>query len=116
MQANQDFVGAVCLNVQLGDLAVVINGKNRKSAHAIFADSGPTYKLGEGAVALAETLDIPSSPRTGGASGDVIYIVFPGSGDGRSRSLEVINAEGRRLFEAWGGMAQFDACFPEYRR
>jgi hypothetical protein len=46
------------------------------------------------------------------AAGGVAYVVFPGSGNGRPRSLEEINAEGERLFRAWGGERQLDACLP----
>jgi hypothetical protein len=51
---------------KLGDLAVVFNGENGRIANAIYADIGPSNKIGEGSVALAEVLGIPSSPRTGG--------------------------------------------------
>jgi hypothetical protein len=57
---------------KLGDLAVVFNGKNGKIVNAIYADVGPSNKIGEGSIALAEALAIPSSPRTGGVSSGVI--------------------------------------------
>ena len=75
---------------------------------------GPEGKIGEGSMALAESLGIPSSPRTGGVPNDVIYVVFPGSGNGRPRTLREINTETARLFKAWGGTARLAACFPEY--
>jgi hypothetical protein len=43
----------------------------------------------------------------------VIYLVFPGSGNGKPRSRDEIIAEADRLFEEMGGMAQLQACFPE---
>lgn len=103
------------LNVQLGDFAAVINGRNRRLSFAIFADIGPPYKLGEGSVALAKALDIPSSPKHGGVASDVVYILFPGSGNGQPRSLATIDTQGRTHFEVWGGMPQFDKCFAKYR-
>jgi hypothetical protein len=46
-----------------------------------------------------------------GISGDVIYVVFPGSGNGKPRPIAEINSEGARLFKDWGGMMRIDACF-----
>jgi hypothetical protein len=96
---------------KLGDFAVVFNHKNGKIANAIYADIGPSSKIGEGSIALAKALDIPSSPRTGGVANDVMYIVFPGSGNGKPRSLDDINTEATKHFKEWGGMARLNACF-----
>jgi hypothetical protein len=96
---------------KLGDFAVVVNKKTWKTAYAIFADGGPPNKLGEGSMALADALDIPSNPRRGGASGDVIYVVFPGSGNGKPRSVQEINDEGENLINQWGGIPQLKECF-----
>ena len=57
---------------------LVVNARNRRLTFAIFADQGPRSKIGEGSIALAELLQIPSSPKTGGVDGDIIYAVFPG--------------------------------------
>lgn len=97
---------------QLGDFGVAINRRTGASVFAIFADIGPRDHLGEGSIALAEQLGIPSNPRRGGTSSDVVYIVFPGSGNGKPRSLDGIAREGASLFDAWGGVAQLDACLP----
>jgi hypothetical protein len=97
---------------KLGDFAVVFNGKNGKIANAIYADVGPKNEIGEGSIALAEALGIPSSPRTGGIAKDVMYVVFPSSGNGKTRSLEDINTEATKHFKNWGGMARLKACFP----
>jgi hypothetical protein len=96
---------------KLGDFAVVFNHKNGKIANAIYADIGPSNKIGEGSIALAEALGISSSPRTGGVGEDVMYIVFPGSGNGKPRSLDDINTEATKHFKDWGGMARLNACF-----
>ncbi len=97
---------------KLGDFAVVINRKNGKSSFAIFADVGPKTKLGEGSIALAKALDVKKDPKRGGPVADLVYLVFPGSGNGRPRSLEEINSIAGRLFSEWGGMDQVNACFP----
>lgn len=103
--------------VKLGDFAAVVNtgGAQRGPVFAIFADSGPSNKLGEGSIALADALGVPSNPKHGGASGGVIYVIFPGSGNQQPRTLDEINAEGRRQFDAWGGTEKLKACFPELR-
>jgi hypothetical protein len=98
--------------IKLGDLAVVINRKNGQSSFAIFADIGPKKKLGEGSIALAKGLGLNKNPKTGGPVADLIYVVFPASGDGKPKPLEEINKSGKALFEAWGGMPQVSACFP----
>lgn len=96
---------------KLGDLAVVINKKKGKSSFAIFADIGPKTKLGEGSIALAAALDVKKNPKTGGSVVDLIYIVFPGSGNGKPRSLAEINSDGEARFAEFGGIAQVNACF-----
>jgi hypothetical protein len=96
---------------KLGDFAVVFNHKNGKIANAIYADVGPSSKIGEGSIALAKALEIPSSPKTGGVAKDVMYIVFPCSGNGKPRSLDDINEEATQHFKNWGGMARVKECF-----
>jgi len=97
----------------LGDFAVVINGKNGKRSSAIFADLGPKNEIGGGSIALAKALTIDANPRYGGARGDVIYLVFPRSGNRKPRPVAEIDAEAEQLFAAWGGMEQIQTCFPE---
>lgn len=96
-------------NVEIGDFGTVINLRNKKIAHAIFADIGPAKKIGEGSIALANALEIPSS-RTGGTGKEayVFYLVYPrsGLGWGKLRTLAEINQIGAREFAAWGGMNQ----------
>jgi hypothetical protein len=101
--------------VRLGDFAAVINTRNHRLTFAIFADQGPRGKIGEGSIALAELLQIPSSPRTGGIEGDIIYVLFPGSGNGQPRTRRDISREGQRAFRAWGGLSRLGSCYPEYQ-
>jgi hypothetical protein len=97
---------------RLGDFAVVILKKTGKSAFAIVADIGPKKKLGEGSIALAAALGVQKNPKTGGPVVDLIYVVFPGSGNRKPRTLEEINSKGQAAFDAFGGMDQVNACFP----
>ena len=95
---------------RLGDFAMVVNVQNSRRSAAIFADGGPADKLGEGSIALANALGVPSSPRHGGAADHIFYVVFPHSGNGKPRSQADIAAQGERLFNEWGGMHQLDSA------
>lgn len=98
------------LGARPGDFAAVFNLQNGKSSPAIFADVGPVDHIGEGSVALAENLGIRSDARNGGTRGRILYLVFPGSGNGRPRLLEEIQAEAEKLLRAWGGIPRLAAC------
>jgi glycosyl hydrolase group 75 (putative chitosanase) len=98
------------LGARPGDFAAVFNPLNGKSSYAIFGDEGPHDRIGEGSVALAENLGIRSDARNGGARRGIFYLVFPGSGNGRPRTIEEINAEGQKLLQVWEGSIPLDAC------
>ena len=52
-----------------------------KTVYAIFADVGPSGKLGEASMALARQLGINDDPMNGGLqSAGVTYTVLPGTG------------------------------------
>jgi hypothetical protein len=87
--------------VSLGDLSVVINGRNDRMAFAIYADNGLANRIGEGSVALARQLGVPDSPRTGGVKDDVLYIVFGGSGKNKPLTRTEIQALGRQVYDQW---------------
>lgn len=98
-------------HAQLGDFATVINLRNGKSSGAVVADeSAPELPMGEGSIALANALDIDSNPRTGGVERGVVYVVYPGSGNGRPRSLDDIFAISRQRFEMWESSAKLKDC------
>jgi len=99
--------------VVLGDLAVVTNRRNGRSAFAIFADVGPPGRLGEGSIALAEALGLNASPRYGGTTDpSIIYLVFPGSGlgQGKLRTAKEIRSSASKLFRQWGSARRLQAC------
>src|SRR5450631_808782 len=77
--------------VQLGDFAFVMNLRNGESSFAIYADIGT---LGEGSVALADALGISSDARRGGQSDGILYVLFPGSGNLKPRTIGEIQSEG----------------------
>ena len=72
------------LGVRVGDLAQV--SYQGRQAWAVVGDVGPRGKIGEGSIALAVALGIPSSPRSGGVSSGVSYAVWAGSGKGLDRA------------------------------
>ncbi len=82
------------VGVQLGDFAFVMNLRNGKSSLAIYADIGT---FGEGSVALADALGIPSDARHGGQSDGILYLLFAGSGNLRPRTIHEIQSEGEEL-------------------
>jgi len=99
---------------RLGDFATLVNLQNGKTSPAIVADeSSAGLPIGEGSIALAKALGIDSDPRLGGKHGNVVYVVYPASGNGRPRSLSEIAANAKRLFEAWGGSERLKACLAE---
>ncbi|MGO7033770.1 glycoside hydrolase family 75 protein [Rhizobium ruizarguesonis] len=94
-------------NIRLGDLAAAYNIKTAKMSFAIFADTGPHTKLGEGSIALAENLGLVGNPKAGGTEArSIIVAVFPGSGAGRGLSSSEIAARIQPHFDAWGGLAR----------
>jgi hypothetical protein len=98
-------------HAKLGDLAMVVNRENGKVAGAIIADeSAPELPMGEGSIALAEMLGIDSNPRTGGTDKGVTYIIYPGTGNGKPRSLFEIATLSEMYFEKWGGLAELHRC------
>jgi hypothetical protein len=98
------------LGARVGDFAVVFNERNSRISYAIFGDVGPYDRIGEGSVALAENLGIRSDARNGGTWRGVLYVVFPGSGEGRPRSIEEINDQGQKLLGEWEAGISAAAC------
>ncbi|MDZ7956156.1 glycoside hydrolase family 75 protein [Nostoc sp. DedQUE09] len=105
LPGNGDFRKAT--GVKLGDFAVVYNTNNEKLAFAIYADVGPKNQIGEGSIALSQALGNDPLVRSRVRQGipkDIVYIVFPGSGNGKARTISEIEAETKRFFEIWGGV------------
>jgi len=98
------------IGMRPGDFAVVFNLKNGQSSYAIFGDVGPIDRIGEGSIALARNLGIHSDARNGGARSGIVYLIFPGSGDGWPKTIDQINAEADKLLQAWGGINLLSSC------
>ncbi len=93
---------------RLGDLAAVYNMRNGHLEYAIVADRGPRDAIGEGSIALAARLGIGTDLRghRAGQSGDVVYLVFPGTASEPAwpRERDSIQQGAANAFNAWGGL------------
>jgi hypothetical protein len=105
--------GGLNLGEKLGDLAVVIHPGTESVSYAVYADVGPAHKIGEGSIALANALGLPSSPKTGGVGHGIVYIVFPGSAQTFPLSQPDIDKTSAALFAKWGGLDKARNSFPE---
>ena len=92
-------------DIHMGDVAAVIY--KDKIEFAVFADHGPSKKLGEGSIALHRSLGHETIRHDKfhdeAIDRDVLTIVFPGSGNGKPQTPDEIRAIGRRLFTELGG-------------
>jgi hypothetical protein len=103
------------LRAKLGDYAVVIRPETRAISYAVYADVGPAHQIGEGSIALANALGIPSNAKTGGVANGIVYIVFHGSAKALSLSQADIDTAGAALFANWGGLDRARDSFPEIK-
>ena len=93
------------LGLKLGDFCMCYNTATGDSMYGIYADIGPSHHIGEGSIALAETLSIPSNPRHGGVGGGIIYWVLPGSGKGYQEQHALVT-QANDKFRAWGNLKE----------
>jgi peptidoglycan hydrolase-like protein with peptidoglycan-binding domain len=93
--------------VALGDIvAVIVDGQVE---FAVFANVSQSYKRLSGSLALTRSLIgdyFDSNISSRGISESVIYLIFPGSGDGTPQTPEAIRQIGRNLFDQLGGQLQ----------
>jgi len=88
-------------------LAFVYSEETGRYSLAIFADIGA---FGEGSIALADGLGIRSDARRGGSPAGISYVVFPGSGNGRPKSVDEIKRIGAEVLSNWGGAEKMLPC------
>ena len=101
-------------HAKLGDFATVVNLRTGKIAGAIVADeSAPELPMGEGSIALAKSLGIDENPRSGGVEKGVAYVIYPGSGNGKPRTLDNIVSGSQGYFLRWGDLQKLHACLNE---
>lgn len=99
-------------DINLGDLAVVVNQSNGRSAYAVFADVSPKGRIGEGSIALAKALGIPANPRHDSAVDGITYLIFPGSSlpSGTRITAHKIKSSAARQYHRWGGTQRLHTC------
>ncbi|WP_440604595.1 hypothetical protein [Bacillus sp. GB_SG_008] len=86
----------------LGDYAAVINhNANDTTAYAIFADVGPFDKLGEGSLGLGIDLKIPNVSPNNGASGNIEFIIFLNSSNGRPIDSNVVRQIAKAKYDQY---------------
>ncbi|MDQ7830492.1 MAG: glycoside hydrolase family 75 protein [Desulfovibrionaceae bacterium] len=88
----------------MGDFGYVVNMDTAMSSGCIFADVGPDNKIGEGSIALARAVGIPSDPKGEGTTDQMIYVVFTDTSQGWPVDKKYIDSHSNQLFEQWGGM------------
>jgi hypothetical protein len=98
--------------VALGDFAYAYNLKNKKGIAAIAGDVGPRGKVGEASIAVAKALGGTGNVKHGGGidAENIVYLVFPTSGNGKARPAAEIEREGARLLKEWGGIEQVEGA------
>lgn len=99
------------LGWRLGDFVTAKNFNNGKIAHGVVADIGPNNQFGEASMQMATQLGLSDSPKRGGASGNIGYVVYPGTSGRRPRALPTrgeIDRIGNELYAAHGGEAVFN--------
>ena len=89
-----------------GDCGLVLNEKTGDNCYAIFADTGPANKIGEGSIRLAEALSLDPNPKSGGTSAkQIVYLVFHGSIGKWVPPNEWFN-KANELTQQWGGLSR----------
>jgi hypothetical protein len=102
------------MGLKLGDFLLVYNIATGDNDFAIYADVGPRGQIGEGSIALAQSLKVPASPRTGGVSSGILYVAFPGSGRGY-QDKDVWFDQAARVSSNWGGLERIKGLLADDR-
>lgn len=92
---------------KIGDVGLVFNTKTGDNCYAVYGDIGPSSKIGEGSIRLAEALKLSNcNPKDGGTESKImIFLVFPGS-VGAWKPPSVWWDAANTLTHAWGGLAR----------
>jgi hypothetical protein len=78
--------------IVMGCQGFAINASTGMMSQFVVGDEGPSNKLSEGSIALANALGVPSSPTTGGTDAqDILWMIWPGKPatvNGKSYALQ----------------------------
>lgn len=93
------------MGVKLGDVCVVYNQLTKQHSSGIVADIGPKGRWGEASMFMAKAVGITNnSPKNGGASRGIVYLVFKGSTRPWPRTNADIDKQAQELLLAYGGI------------
>jgi hypothetical protein len=98
---------------KLGDFCMALDPRSGEYCGAVYAENGPSEKIGEISIYLADRLGINSNPRKGGNSDNFIYVVFAGSYESWPLTADVIKAKAHQLFTNWGGFTTLSGIYPD---
>ena len=91
---------------KVGDVGLCYNTRTGDNCYGIYADTGPSSKIGEASMRMAEALKIDSDPKKGGTESKIIiYLVFPGS-VGTWKPPNVWWDVANTMTKAWGGLSR----------
>ncbi len=91
---------------RLGDVGLCYNTVTGDNCYGIYADVGPSGKIGEMSQRMADALKLESSPKTGGTiTLTIAYLVFPGSMNGW-QPPDVWFNHANNLFGQWGHLSR----------
>ena len=105
--------GSPHLGATIGALAMVFHPATGDSSAAIFADVGPSNRIGEGSIALARNLSINHDAREGGVEWGMVTLVFTDTHRDWPVDLDDITNTSDKNFRLWGGFNQIRAVLPE---
>jgi len=89
-----------------GDVCLCYNTKTHDNCYGIFGDVGPSSKIGEASMRMAQALKIDHNPKSGGTESKIVaYLIFPGS-VGRWVEPPVWFELANSLTHAWGGLSR----------
>jgi hypothetical protein len=97
------------LGIHVGDVGFAYCRKTGQMCPAVVADVGPKNKYGEGSIALARALDLPTSPRNGGAASGVVCVVFKGTRRGWPRANADVAQQVEDRINELGGVSVYQA-------
>jgi Fungal chitosanase of glycosyl hydrolase group 75 len=98
---------------KLGDAVLCYNTKTLDNCYGIYGDVGPSAKIGEASMRMAQALKISNDPKTGGTESKTIaYLVFPGS-IGKWVQPHIWFKTANTLVSDWGGLARLKTLLKE---
>lgn len=96
---------------KLGDFVAVINKKTGAVSYGILGQISGAQTVGSGSITLARKVGANSNPKAQVSSDQIVYLVFPGSGNGKPRTLFDIRMKGAALLRSFGGGSQLLSFF-----